>query len=96
MHRKNFARTSGIIVDWCGKHGTWLDADELEHIADFVHHGGLTEPEGGARPWSLPANEAIVEATLPLGLERARGQAIRNLPYEGGTTISELLLSLLG
>ncbi|WP_179137443.1 zf-TFIIB domain-containing protein, partial [Candidatus Entotheonella palauensis] len=26
MHRKNFARKSGIIVDWCGNHGTWLDA----------------------------------------------------------------------
>lgn len=22
MHRKNFGRSSGVIVDWCGRHGT--------------------------------------------------------------------------
>lgn len=94
IHRKNFARTSGIMVDWCGKHGTWLDADELEHIADFVHRGGLTAPEGGTRPWSLPANEPVIAATMQL--ERAGGQAIRNLPHGDTSTISQFLLSLLG
>lgn len=41
MPRKNFARRSGIIVDWCGAHGTWLDANELEEIASFILGGGL-------------------------------------------------------
>jgi Zn-finger nucleic acid-binding protein len=41
MVRKSFGRTSGVIVDWCGRHGTWLDADELEHVAAFVLAGGL-------------------------------------------------------
>ncbi len=41
MQRKNFARRSGIIVDWCGVHGTWLDANELEDIAAFILTGGM-------------------------------------------------------
>lgn len=43
MVRKNFGRTSGVIVDWCGRHGTWFDADELERVAAFVVAGGLAE-----------------------------------------------------
>ena len=41
MYRKNFSRISGVIVDWCGKDGTWLDANELAEIAAFVAAGGL-------------------------------------------------------
>jgi Zn-finger nucleic acid-binding protein len=41
MHRKNFGHASGVIVDWCGPHGTWLDADELERIAVFIKNGGF-------------------------------------------------------
>lgn len=36
MHRRNFRRSSGVIVDVCRPHGTWLDADELEQIAGFL------------------------------------------------------------
>jgi Zn-finger nucleic acid-binding protein len=41
MHRKNFGHASGVIVDWCGPHGTWLDPDELERIAAFIQTGGF-------------------------------------------------------
>jgi Zn-finger nucleic acid-binding protein len=41
MQRKNFGRRSGVIVDWCGAHGTWLDKDELEQIGAFIAGGGL-------------------------------------------------------
>jgi Zn-finger nucleic acid-binding protein len=41
MMRKNFGRTSGVIVDWCGEHGTWFDADEIERVAAFIAAGGL-------------------------------------------------------
>lgn len=49
MQRRNFGKRSGIIVDWCGRHGTWLDADELEDIADFIVKGGLTTSSPIAR-----------------------------------------------
>lgn len=41
MNRRNFARSSGVIVDWCRGHGWWFDADELERILAFVAQGGL-------------------------------------------------------
>ena len=39
MRRRNFQKASGVIVDRCNLHGTWLDADELERIAGFVLSG---------------------------------------------------------
>jgi Zn-finger nucleic acid-binding protein/ribosomal protein L40E len=46
MQRKNFGGSSGVIVDWCGAHGTWLDRDEPDGIADYVRRGGLRrDPE---------------------------------------------------
>lgn len=40
MQRRNYRKRSGIIIDSCPKHGTWLDADELEQIAGFILSGG--------------------------------------------------------
>ena len=39
MVRRNFQKRSGVIVDRCHSHGTWLDAHELERIAGFVLSG---------------------------------------------------------
>ena len=41
MNRINFARCSGVIVDFCKQHGTWFDRDELSLIVEFIHGGGL-------------------------------------------------------
>jgi Zn-finger nucleic acid-binding protein len=41
MNRMNYARISGVIVDYCRRHGYWLDNGELEKIAQFVATGGL-------------------------------------------------------
>ncbi len=41
MNRHNFQRRSGVIIDVCKPHGTWLDADELEQISGFIRSGGL-------------------------------------------------------
>ena len=40
MARRNFRKASGVIIDRCNEHGTWLDADELEQIAGFILSGG--------------------------------------------------------
>ena len=42
MHRRNFARVSGVIVDECRIHGTFFDAGELEDVLAFVRSGGMT------------------------------------------------------
>jgi Zn-finger nucleic acid-binding protein len=41
MNRVNFARCSGVIVDFCKQHGTWFDRDELSRIVEFINGGGL-------------------------------------------------------
>ena len=41
MNRVNFARCSGVVVDFCKGHGTWFDRDELRQIVEFIRGGGL-------------------------------------------------------
>lgn len=43
MNRKNFAGTSGVIVDVCSKHGIWFDRGELPRVMAFAESGGLTK-----------------------------------------------------
>jgi Zn-finger nucleic acid-binding protein len=41
MNRMNFAGCSGVVIDWCKEHGTWLDHTELPQIIAFIRGGGL-------------------------------------------------------
>jgi Zn-finger nucleic acid-binding protein len=41
MNRRQFARCSGVVVDWCKAHGTWFDRNELRQIIQFIQAGGL-------------------------------------------------------
>lgn len=43
MHRMNFARCSGVIVDVCRAHGTWFEMNELHRIVQFIRSGGLDQ-----------------------------------------------------
>ena len=43
MTRRNYARRSGVIIDFCAQHGVWFDADELARILQWVRSGRLTE-----------------------------------------------------
>jgi Zn-finger nucleic acid-binding protein len=56
MQRRNYRKCSGVILDCCHAHGTWLDADELEEIAGFIlERGGLPpEPKLEPRPAAPP------------------------------------------
>jgi len=65
MNRRNFQKRSGVIVDQCHEHGTWLDAHELERIAGYVLSGRA-------------AKAAMAEAML--GAEREK-QAARNAAF---------------
>jgi Zn-finger nucleic acid-binding protein len=41
MNRVNFGRLSGAVLDVCKRHGTFLDAGELQDVVRFVQNGGL-------------------------------------------------------
>ncbi len=45
MNRRNFGRHSGVIVDICGSHGIWFDAQELAQVVRWVRSGGLEDAQ---------------------------------------------------
>jgi Zn-finger nucleic acid-binding protein len=85
MNRKNFARISGVVVDWCRTDGTWLDADELQRIAAFVGDGGLERSADRER------EDARIAASLRV-LERAAPPANAAPPR----TLLDVLVDLVG
>jgi len=75
MQRKNFGVRSGVVVDWCGSHGTWLDAHEVEDIAAFVMEGGADAASGATLPADPARTAAVLAAEQLLIDERERSQA---------------------
>jgi Zn-finger nucleic acid-binding protein len=61
MQRRNFRKSSGVIIDRCHEHGTWLDADELEQIAGFILGGGQPSPTLSKPPASQQERRASAE-----------------------------------
>jgi Zn-finger nucleic acid-binding protein len=100
MHRKNFGGRSGVLLDWCGPHGVWLDAGELEHVAAFVLGGGLADARGAGEAIGLSEG-----GPMPIEAFRARVEADRRIEelrerVEGGGgaaagSLARLLLELL-
>jgi Zn-finger nucleic acid-binding protein len=102
MQRKNFGKRSGVIVDWCGSHGTWLDKDELEQIAAFIAAGGLRDAGAGAGlssggPLSYEQARAMVMVQNELEQERRKAERhgvwTEQVPTTSGV---ELFLDVLG
>ena len=99
MLRRNYRKSSGVIVDVCNEHGTWLDADELEQIAGFLLSGGRTsemlrpEPTPGSESGKLPPAAAFARASGARQVERAREQARRQ--GEANVSLFEMLFDLL-
>jgi Zn-finger nucleic acid-binding protein len=79
MHRKNFGHASGVIVDWCGPHGTWLDADELNRIATFIQSGAF------ARAQAAHAAEQAAERATAEKLAAERAAAGEARPHHDPT-----------
>jgi len=40
MHRRNFGRRSGVVIDSCKDDGLWFDAEELDRILRWIRDGG--------------------------------------------------------
>lgn len=55
MIRRNIAKRSGVIVDFCQSHGVWFDGNELASFIQWVRHQGLdsakpTKPQAQLGP----------------------------------------------
>jgi Zn-finger nucleic acid-binding protein len=68
MQRRNYRRSSGVVIDVCHEHGTWLDADELEAIAGFILSGGEANPTLEAEH-----QKAAAAAAAAAAVARVRG-----------------------
>jgi len=72
MQRRNYRKSSGVIIDVCRDHGTWLDADELERIAGFILSGGTP-----SAALESEHERARAEADAAVAFARLRGQRER-------------------
>jgi hypothetical protein len=93
MQRANFKKRSGVIIDRCHSHGTWLDADELEAIAGFILEGGINAGEYMAEQRVKAQRRVNAEAAL----ERAkRGESIAiDVPNERGFSAGRFFVDVL-
>jgi Zn-finger nucleic acid-binding protein len=83
MMRRNFGRTSGVIVDVCEVHGTWFDVGELPSILWFVASGKLVE---SAELWRVEkARLATARSELRLTHEGPLG------PSQADHSVQDLL-----
>ncbi|MFO0571805.1 MAG: zf-TFIIB domain-containing protein [Polyangiaceae bacterium] len=98
MTRRNFGRTSGVIVDVCGRHGVWFDRGELPRVLDFVEAGGLAllreRQAEEARESRRGARVAQLEKTLqPLHGPTSGNRFLR---MQNELEMGEATLSLVG
>ena len=61
MHRTQYSRGSGVIIDTCRHHGTWLDAHELPQILAWIRSGGPAEVQATEK---RKKGEHLADATL--------------------------------
>lgn len=101
MARRNYQKRSGVIIDQCHEHGTWLDAHELERIAGFVLSGRAQRvADAEAERATAREREAADEAVRRvMGTTRA-GSAERSIFGEtpsgsGAQTIFDFLNALI-
>lgn len=78
MLRRNYGRTSGVVVDECNLHGHWLDANELEAIGRFISSGEQTR-----------ANERAAKEAAQAKRERQREWDRRDRPSFLGVLLGD-------
>ena len=75
MNRVNFGRISGVVVDVCKGHGTYLDAGELHAIVRFVHGGGLERAQRRRLEELKDQERRVEEAEARLARQSRRSDA---------------------
>jgi len=72
MQRKNYLKSSGIIIDQCMAHGIWLDEVELQQILQFIASGGQALAKALA---------AEAEERMSRSVYRSQHHGVRNMVY---------------
>lgn len=74
-NRKNFGRSSGVIVDICRRHGVWFDRGELPRVLAFV--------EGKPKKESSTATTVALGSLVVLRLFMAGGVLVYAITSPG-------------
>ena len=95
MQRRNFRKTSGVIIDRCNTHGTWLDADELEQITGFVLSGGNPLADKIMEQADHDARKAAAGAQFSAALAENNWASRRESSFGGGGLFVSILKGIL-
>lgn len=101
MARRNYQKRSGVIIDQCHEHGTWLDAHELERIAGYVLSGRAqrvadAEVEREERRVKDEADAAVRRVMMPTRDEAELRTIFGSRDsHSGAATIFRFLRSIL-
>ena len=90
MHRRNYAKRSGIILDVCAAHGIWFDANELARVFNYRVVDGT-----GETPSMRYKSEAgsLSDARKTIVIE-SRSQSRAYTWVDGVEALTELLVDL--
>jgi Zn-finger nucleic acid-binding protein len=97
MHRRNYGRRSGVIIDVCKEHGIWFDADELPRILAWIRSGGKAKADE-----DLAARKAREERLQRATRPRPRRHAVMGTPlgdvddYDGDSPLGEVIEEIVG
>jgi Zn-finger nucleic acid-binding protein len=95
MVRRNYARRSGVIVDFCVEHGLWFDRDELRRVVEFIQSGGLEEA-AEAEQERLKAEAERKRVEVAADGKEPRGQVHgEDVPESKGMRVLGLILRAL-
>jgi Zn-finger nucleic acid-binding protein len=83
MHRRNYGRKSGVILDVCGDHGLWFDRGELDRVLRWIRRGELERSERLAEEESRHAARAAARERAA-ELEFASGGSLSSPVETGG------------
>jgi len=91
MHRQQYARGSGVVIDICSEHGLWFDAQELQQTLAWIARGGT---RGKPLPYQQPSADAP-SLKRPRRPDRPRGP--QTVPWSrGGDFMDDLVGGLFG
>jgi len=95
MNRRNFGAGSGVIVDVCGKHGTWFDPGELPRVLAYVESGGLKRTRLAAQEErDQLARERLRQRVAAVTLPSSTGSRENEDPF--AVSAADLISVLLG
>ena len=90
MHRRNYARRSGVIIDVCRDHGLWFDADELPRIIAWIRAGGMAKA-GRERAEEQERQQRLQRPFVDKSSRRARIWSDVG-PEDGNAGLAEVLV----